>query len=121
MHETEEWYGAKFADLTDSAARNAEALRQARREANGYRRQPQALGGEMEALRGTKESLERQVRELEGRGGPAGGGPAESRGADVPAPAGLPGAAQGQAGPGRRDHHLPPAPGGRGEPVSPHP
>uniref|UniRef100_A0A6I8P3H0 Uncharacterized protein n=1 Tax=Ornithorhynchus anatinus TaxID=9258 RepID=A0A6I8P3H0_ORNAN len=58
----------EFADLTDSAARNAEALRQARREANGYRRQPQALGGEMEALRGTVRGRREGRASGEGRG-----------------------------------------------------
>ncbi|KAI2583479.1 glial fibrillary acidic protein, partial [Homo sapiens] len=43
MHEAEEWYRSKFADLTDAAARNAELLRQAKHEANDYRRQLQSL------------------------------------------------------------------------------
>nr|KAF6308952.1 glial fibrillary acidic protein [Pipistrellus kuhlii] len=36
MHEAEEWYRSKFADLTDAAARNAELLRRAKQEANDY-------------------------------------------------------------------------------------
>ncbi|XP_008414533.1 glial fibrillary acidic protein [Poecilia reticulata] len=67
MHETEEWYRSKFADLTDAANRNAEALRQAKQDANEYRRQVQALTCDLDALRGTNESLERQLRELEDR------------------------------------------------------
>ncbi|XP_057241596.1 glial fibrillary acidic protein [Malurus melanocephalus] len=54
-------------DLTDAAARHAEALRVARQEANEYRRQLQALTCDLEALRGSNESLERQLRELEER------------------------------------------------------
>uniref|UniRef100_A0A8C9N168 Glial fibrillary acidic protein n=1 Tax=Serinus canaria TaxID=9135 RepID=A0A8C9N168_SERCA len=65
--ETEQWYKSKFADLTDAAARHAEALRVARQEANEYRRQLQALTCDLEALRGSNESLERQLRELEQR------------------------------------------------------
>ncbi|NXI80721.1 GFAP protein, partial [Rhipidura dahli] len=67
VQETEEWYKSKFADLTDAAARHAEALRVAKQEANEYRRQLQALTCDLEALRGVNESLERQLRELEER------------------------------------------------------
>ncbi|NXB08965.1 GFAP protein, partial [Cnemophilus loriae] len=67
VQETEEWYKSKFADLTDAAARHAEALRVAKQEANEYRRQLQALTCDLEALRGSNESLERQLRELEDR------------------------------------------------------
>ncbi|EPQ06264.1 Glial fibrillary acidic protein [Myotis brandtii] len=55
MHEAEEWYRSKFADLTDAAARNAELLRRAKHEANDYRHQLQ------------NQSLERQMREQEER------------------------------------------------------
>ncbi|XP_068275129.1 glial fibrillary acidic protein [Nyctibius grandis] len=65
--EAEQWYKSKFADLTDAAARHAEALRAAKQEANEYRRQLQALTCDLEALRGSNESLERQLRELEER------------------------------------------------------
>ncbi|KAJ1136496.1 hypothetical protein NDU88_002912 [Pleurodeles waltl] len=67
LQETEEWYKSKFAEMTDAAARNNEALRQAKQEANEYRRQLQSLNSEMEALRGTNESMERQMREMEDR------------------------------------------------------
>ncbi|NWR89397.1 GFAP protein, partial [Furnarius figulus] len=65
--ETEEWYKSKFADLTAAAAQHAETLRAAKQEANEYRRQLQALTCDLEALRGSNESLERQLRELEER------------------------------------------------------
>lgn len=42
----------QFTDLTDAANRNAEALRQAKQEANEYRRQIQVLSCDLEALRG---------------------------------------------------------------------
>ncbi|XP_035254689.1 glial fibrillary acidic protein-like [Anguilla anguilla] len=67
MQETEEWYRSKFIDLTDAANRNGEALRQAKQEANDYRRQIQALTCDLDALRGTNESLERQLMEKEDR------------------------------------------------------
>lgn len=43
----------QFADLTEAAARNNEALRMAKQEANEYRRQVQALTCEVDALKGT--------------------------------------------------------------------
>ncbi|XP_062841179.1 glial fibrillary acidic protein [Trichomycterus rosablanca] len=67
MQETEEWYRSKFADLTDAANRNAEALRQAKQEANDYRRQIQVLTCDLESMRGSNDSLERQLREIEER------------------------------------------------------
>ncbi|XP_028283578.1 vimentin A2-like [Parambassis ranga] len=65
IQESEEWYKSKFADLTEAAARNNEALRVSKQEANDYRRQVQALTCEVDALKGTNESLERQMREVE--------------------------------------------------------
>ncbi|XP_040911856.1 vimentin A2-like [Toxotes jaculatrix] len=65
IQESEEWYKSKFADLTEAAARNTDALRVAKQEANDYRRQVQALTCEVDALKGTNESLERQMREME--------------------------------------------------------
>ncbi|XP_048020355.1 vimentin like [Megalobrama amblycephala] len=65
IQESEDWYKSKFADLTEAANKNNEALRLAKQEANEYRRQVQALTCEVEALKGTNESLERQMREME--------------------------------------------------------
>ncbi|XP_067233376.1 vimentin [Chanodichthys erythropterus] len=65
IQESEEWYKSKFADLSEAAARNNEVIRLAKQEANDYRRQLQSLTCDLEALRGTNESLERQMRELE--------------------------------------------------------
>ncbi|XP_026060939.1 vimentin beta [Carassius auratus] len=65
LQESEEWYKSKFADLSEAAARNSEAVRLAKHEANDYRRQLQSLTCDLEALRGTNESLERQMREME--------------------------------------------------------
>ncbi|KAI1891066.1 hypothetical protein AGOR_G00160080 [Albula goreensis] len=65
MQESEDWYKSKFADLTDSAKRNNEALRQAKQESNEYRRQIQSLTCEIDALKSTNEALLRQMREME--------------------------------------------------------
>ncbi|XP_036415660.1 peripherin [Colossoma macropomum] len=65
MQESEEWYKSKFADLTDSAKRNADALRQAKQETNEFRRQIQGLNCEIDALKSTNEALVRQMREME--------------------------------------------------------
>ncbi|KAF3698810.1 Vimentin [Channa argus] len=65
IQESEEWYKSKFADLTEAAARHNDALRVAKQEANDYRRQVQTLTCEVDALKGTNESMERQMREME--------------------------------------------------------
>ncbi|XP_059828160.1 type III intermediate filament-like isoform X1 [Hypanus sabinus] len=67
ISETEEWYKSKLADINDSAARNNDALRMAKQENNDYRRQVQTLTCEIDALKGTNESLERQMQDLEER------------------------------------------------------
>ncbi|XP_029444619.1 vimentin [Rhinatrema bivittatum] len=65
LQDAEEWYKSKFADLSEAANRNNEALRQAKQDTSDYRRQIQSLTCEVDALKGTNESLERQMRELE--------------------------------------------------------
>ncbi|XP_059811583.1 glial fibrillary acidic protein [Hypanus sabinus] len=67
LQEAEEWYKAKFCDLTDAASRQSEVLRQAKQEVNDSRRQIQSLTCDLEGLKGTNESLERQLREMEER------------------------------------------------------
>ncbi|XP_078080442.1 internexin neuronal intermediate filament protein, alpha a [Mustelus asterias] len=63
----EDWYKTKFADMTEAAAKSSEALRANREELSEYRRQLQSRTIEVEAVRGTNESLERQLREMEER------------------------------------------------------
>ncbi|XP_056155054.1 vimentin [Lampris incognitus] len=65
LQESEDWYKSKFADLSEQQQRNNDAIRQAKQEANEYRRQVQALTCEVDALKSTNESLDRQMRELE--------------------------------------------------------
>ncbi|XP_069755589.1 alpha-internexin-like [Narcine bancroftii] len=65
----EDWYKAKFADMTEAAAKSSEALRANREELSEYRRQLQSRTIEVEAVRGTNQSLERQLQEMEDRHG----------------------------------------------------
>ncbi|XP_069509928.1 peripherin-like [Ambystoma mexicanum] len=65
QQESEEWYKSKFADLSDAANRNTEALRQAKQEMNDSRRQIQSLHSEIEGLKGTNEALLRQMKQME--------------------------------------------------------
>ncbi|XP_077582521.1 peripherin [Stigmatopora nigra] len=65
MQESEDWYKSKFADLTESAKRNGDALKQAKQEASESRRQMQSLNCEIDALKNTNEALLRQMRDME--------------------------------------------------------
>ncbi|XP_032296997.1 peripherin isoform X2 [Coturnix japonica] len=65
LQEAEEWYKAKFADLSDAANRNCEALRAAKQEMNESQRQIQSLTCEVDGLKGMNEALQRQMQEME--------------------------------------------------------
>ncbi|KAG8452386.1 hypothetical protein GDO86_004258 [Hymenochirus boettgeri] len=65
LQESEEWYKSKFADLSNAANRNNEALRQAKQEMNDSRRQIQSLTCEIDGLKGTNEALLRQMKGME--------------------------------------------------------
>ncbi|XP_073691051.1 internexin neuronal intermediate filament protein, alpha a [Garra rufa] len=65
LQSAEEWYKSKFASLNEQATRTNEAMRATREEINDYRRQLQSKTIEIETLRGTNESLERQIHEME--------------------------------------------------------
>ncbi|XP_053311566.1 peripherin isoform X2 [Spea bombifrons] len=65
LQESEDWYKSKFADLSDAASRNNEALRQAKQEMNESRRQIQSLKCELDGLTGTNEGLIRQIKNME--------------------------------------------------------
>ncbi|KAG9350509.1 hypothetical protein JZ751_026875 [Albula glossodonta] len=69
LHSAEEWYKTKFADLSDQANKSNETIRAHREELNEVRRQLQSKTIEIESLRGTNESLERQLQEMEDRHG----------------------------------------------------
>lgn len=65
LQSAEEWYKSKFVSLNEQATKTSEAMRATREEINDYRRQLQSKTIEIETLRGTNESLERQIREME--------------------------------------------------------
>uniref|UniRef100_A0A3B1IL09 Neurofilament medium chain b n=1 Tax=Astyanax mexicanus TaxID=7994 RepID=A0A3B1IL09_ASTMX len=57
----------RYSVLTGAAEQNKDAIKSARDEIADYRRQLQSKNAELEALRGTKESLERQLGAIEER------------------------------------------------------
>uniref|UniRef100_A0A3B4UNK8 Neurofilament heavy chain n=1 Tax=Seriola dumerili TaxID=41447 RepID=A0A3B4UNK8_SERDU len=65
----EEWFKGEFCEkrLSDAARSNQDAIRGTQEEISEYRRQLQTRTIELETLRGTKESLERQRMESEDR------------------------------------------------------
>ncbi|KAM6395489.1 neurofilament medium polypeptide [Rhynochetos jubatus] len=67
MHQAEEWFRCRYAKLTEAAEQNKEAIRSAKEEIAEYRRQLQSKSIELESVRGTKESLERQLSDIEER------------------------------------------------------
>uniref|UniRef100_F6UW09 Neurofilament medium polypeptide n=1 Tax=Callithrix jacchus TaxID=9483 RepID=F6UW09_CALJA len=67
MHQAEEWFKCRYAKLTEAAEQNKEAIRSAKEEIAEYRRQLQSKSIELESVRGTKESLERQLSDIEER------------------------------------------------------
>ncbi|KAG5855691.1 hypothetical protein ANANG_G00051780 [Anguilla anguilla] len=67
MQSAEEWYKTKFADMSDQANRSNETIRASREELNEFRRQLQSKTIEIESIKGTNESLERQLQEMEDR------------------------------------------------------
>ncbi|XP_049575433.1 internexin neuronal intermediate filament protein, alpha b [Syngnathus scovelli] len=67
LQSAEEWYKTKFADLSEQATRSNDAIRASREEMSEFRRQLQSKTIEIESLRGTNESLEKQLREMEDR------------------------------------------------------
>ncbi|XP_029442352.1 desmin [Rhinatrema bivittatum] len=67
ISEAEDWYKSKVSDLTQAANKNTDALRQSKQELMEYRHQIQSYTCEIDALKGTNDSLMRQMRELEER------------------------------------------------------
>uniref|UniRef100_A0A3B4UM87 Neurofilament heavy chain n=1 Tax=Seriola dumerili TaxID=41447 RepID=A0A3B4UM87_SERDU len=57
----EEWFKVRMERLSDAARSNQDAIRGTQEEISEYRRQLQTRTIELETLRGTKESLERQL------------------------------------------------------------
>lgn len=67
VQQAEEVFQCRYAKLTDAADQNKDAIKAVRDEIADYRRQLQVRNVELEALRGTKESLERQLSDIEDR------------------------------------------------------
>ncbi|XP_029926352.1 desmin b [Myripristis murdjan] len=67
--EAEEWYKSKVSDLNQAVSKNNEALKQARQETMEFRHQIQSYTCEIDSLKGTNESLMRQMRDMEDRHG----------------------------------------------------
>ncbi|MEE6488962.1 hypothetical protein FKM82_015446 [Ascaphus truei] len=67
ISEAEEWYKSKVSDLNQAAQKNTDALRQSKQEMMEFRHQIQSYTCEIDALKGTNDSLMRQMRELEER------------------------------------------------------
>uniref|UniRef100_A0ACB8G237 Uncharacterized protein n=1 Tax=Sphaerodactylus townsendi TaxID=933632 RepID=A0ACB8G237_9SAUR len=67
ISEAEEWYKSKVSDLTQAANKNNDQLRQAKQEMMEFRHQIQSYTCEIDALKGTNDSLMRQMREMEER------------------------------------------------------
>nr|XP_020463330.1 desmin-like isoform X1 [Monopterus albus] len=65
--EAEEWYKSKVSDLNQAVNKNTDALRQAKQETMEYRHQIQSYTCEIDSLKGTNESLLRQMRDMEDR------------------------------------------------------
>ncbi|XP_056121208.1 neurofilament medium chain b [Rhinichthys klamathensis goyatoka] len=67
LQQAEEVFQCRYAMLTDAAEQNKDAIKSIRDEIGDYRRQIQAKNVELETLRGTKDSLERQLHDIEDR------------------------------------------------------
>ncbi|XP_031437785.1 desmin a [Clupea harengus] len=69
ISEAENWYKSKVTDLNQAVNKNNDALRVAKQESMEYRHQIQSYTCEIDSLKGTNESLMRQMREMEDRNG----------------------------------------------------
>ncbi|KAG9353946.1 hypothetical protein JZ751_012070, partial [Albula glossodonta] len=67
LQQVEDWFMCRYAKLTEAAEQNKDAIKSARDEIAEYRRQLQTKTIELESVRGTKDSLERQLNDIEDR------------------------------------------------------
>ncbi|XP_063787935.1 neurofilament light polypeptide [Pseudophryne corroboree] len=65
MQSAEEWFKSRFTVLTQSAARNTDAVRSAKDEVSETRRQLKVKGLEIDACRGVNDALQRQIQDVE--------------------------------------------------------
>ncbi|XP_062383612.1 desmin b [Sardina pilchardus] len=78
ISEAEDWYKSKVTDLNQAVSKNNEALKQAKLETMEFRHQIQSYMCEIDSLKGTNESLLRQMQDMEDRHGRDAGGYQES-------------------------------------------
>ncbi|KAJ4920564.1 hypothetical protein JOQ06_022125 [Pogonophryne albipinna] len=74
ISEAEDWYKSKVTDLNQAVSKNNDALKTARQETMEFRHQIQSYTCEIDSLKGTNESLMRQMRDMEDRHGREAGG-----------------------------------------------
>lgn len=67
LQQVESWFMCRYAKLTEAAEQNKDAIKSARDEIADYRRQLQSKTVELESVRGTRDSLERQLSDIEDR------------------------------------------------------
>uniref|UniRef100_A0A3B4AEX5 Neurofilament medium polypeptide n=1 Tax=Periophthalmus magnuspinnatus TaxID=409849 RepID=A0A3B4AEX5_9GOBI len=67
IQHVEAWFTNRYAKLTEAAEQNKDAIKSARDEIAEYRRQLQSKTVELESVRGTRDSLERQLNDIEDR------------------------------------------------------
>ncbi|XP_032870000.1 neurofilament medium polypeptide [Amblyraja radiata] len=67
MQQAEEWFKCRYVKLNEAAEMNKDAIRVSRDEIGEYRRQLQSKSIELESARSTKDSLERQLTDIEDR------------------------------------------------------
>ncbi|XP_041816373.1 neurofilament, medium polypeptide a [Chelmon rostratus] len=67
LQQVESWFMCRYAKLTEAAEQNKDAIKSARDEIADYRRQLQSKTVELESVRGTRDSLERQLNDIEDR------------------------------------------------------
>ncbi|RVE65629.1 hypothetical protein OJAV_G00118430 [Oryzias javanicus] len=67
LQQVENWFMCRYTKLTEAAEQNKDAIKSARDEIADYRRQLQSKTVELESVRGTRDSLERQLSDIEDR------------------------------------------------------
>ncbi|KAJ3605035.1 hypothetical protein NHX12_027086 [Muraenolepis orangiensis] len=67
LHQVEDVFMCRYSKLTEAAEQNKDAMKSARDEISEYRRQLQTKTMELESVCGTRDSLERQLNDIEDR------------------------------------------------------
>ncbi|XP_078285035.1 LOW QUALITY PROTEIN: neurofilament medium polypeptide-like [Rhinoraja longicauda] len=67
MQQADEWFKCRYVKLNEASEMNKDAIRVARNEIGEYRRQLQSKSIELETARSTKDSLQRQLSDIEDR------------------------------------------------------